>query len=69
MAVAKVRCLERGEAGRHSLIEIKAVSGQECILFFLSEEAHMDPLTSAGLVVAIILVVAAGYYIVRPEKK
>ena len=29
----------------------------------------MDPLASAGLIVAIIVVVAAGYYVMRPEKK
>jgi hypothetical protein len=29
----------------------------------------MDPLTSAGLVVALILAIAAGYFLMRPEKK
>jgi hypothetical protein len=29
----------------------------------------MDPLVTAGLVVALIAAVVAGYYLMRPEKK
>jgi hypothetical protein len=29
----------------------------------------MDPLTSVGLVVALILAIAAGFFLMRPEKK
>jgi hypothetical protein len=29
----------------------------------------MDPLATAGLVVALALAIAAGYYLMRPEKK
>jgi len=33
------------------------------------EKAHMDPLATAGLVVVLALAIAAGYYLMRPEKK
>jgi hypothetical protein len=29
----------------------------------------MDPLATAGLVVALIVTIVAGYYLMRPEKK
>jgi hypothetical protein len=31
-------------------------------------ETHMDPLASVGLIVVLIAAIAAGYYIMRPEK-
>jgi hypothetical protein len=29
----------------------------------------MDPLATAGIVVALIVAIAAGYYLMRPERK
>jgi hypothetical protein len=34
----------------------------------LSGETNMDPLTAAGLVVALIVAVVVGYYLMKPEK-
>jgi hypothetical protein len=51
------------------LIEIKAAPGQGCRLHpLVKRETHMDPLASVGLVVVLIGAIAAGYYIMRPEK-
>lgn len=45
------------------MIEIKAAPG-----ISVWRETHMDPLTSAGLVVVLIVAIVVGYYIMKPEK-
>jgi hypothetical protein len=52
------------------LIEIKAAprgKDADCDSC-LFRETHMDPLASVGLIVVLIAAIAAGYYIMRPEK-
>jgi hypothetical protein len=46
-------------------LKIKADPDQGAVL---SGETHMDALSIAGLVVVLIVVVVAGYYIMKPEK-
>ena len=35
----------------------------------LSRETHMDPLAIVGLVVAVIVAIAASFYLMKPEKR